>query len=160
MVEKIIPIRYFEFSSIRELETSHTTEAELLKKAIEATKSSYAPYSNFNVGAAVLLKSGEIVTASNQENAASPSGLCAERVAIFSAHSQYPSTPITAIAIAATVNGRLTDNLVYPCGACCQVMNESENRGGEPIKVIIGSSTKIQMINSIKSLLPFTFNEY
>lgn len=157
MVEKVITLKYEEYNSIDELDS---TSAELLKRAIEATETSYAPYSNFNVGAAVLLDNGEIITASNQENAASPSGLCAERVAIFSAHAKYPDSAIRAIAIAAKSEGELTPNPIYPCGACCQVMNESENRGGKPIVIIIGSASKIEKIESVKSLLPFTFNEY
>lgn len=155
MAQKNLVISYWEYNSANELPDS---EKMLLNAAIEAVDGSYAPYSNFNVGAAVLLQGGEIVTGSNQENAASPSGLCAERVALFAAHHHYPDTPIEAIAIAAKTNGEITSELVYPCAACVQVMVESQYRSGKPIKVIIGSASKIQVIDSINHLLPFSFS--
>lgn len=130
----------------------------LLDEALRATESSYAPYSNFNVGAAVLMESGEIVTGSNQENSSYPSGLCAERVALFSAHHNYPDVPVTAIAIAAKCEGKVTPDPVYPCGACVQVMVESQKRGGQPIKVIMGSAGRIQTVDSIEELLPYSFS--
>ncbi len=155
MEEKIINISFLEYNSIDELPES---EKDLLKKATEAISSSYAPYSNFNVGAAVRMGNGEIVTGSNQENAASPSGLCAERVALFAAHHLYPSEPVKAIAIAGSQNGRLTDEFTYPCAACIQVMVESQKRGGTPIKIIVGSASKVQVIGSVDGLLPFSFS--
>lgn len=155
MEEKKVNINYREYNSAKELPEM---DKELLYKAIDATSSSYAPYSNFNVGAAVLMENGKIVTGSNQENAASPSGLCAERVALFAAHHLYPSTPVNAIAIAAKKDGKITESLTYPCAACVQVMLESQKRSGRPIKVIIGSATKIQAIDSINDLLPFSFS--
>lgn len=157
MLERFLTIKYKEHSNINELDTP---DRVLLQNAIEATQSSYAPYSKFNVGAAVLMENGETVTASNQENAASPSGLCAERVAIFAAHSKYPNSAIKAIAIAATVNGVVTEEIVYPCGACLQVMNESENRAGKPIKIIVASGSKIEVFEGVRQLLPFSFSEY
>lgn len=154
MEEKNISISIREYSSKDELPLDYR---ELLNKAIEAIASSYAPYSKFNVGAAVLMGNGKIVTGSNQENAASPSGLCAERVALFAAHHQFPQERVAAIAIAASQNDILTSDFTYPCAACVQVMLESQKRGGMPIKVIVASATKIQVIGSINSLLPFSF---
>ena len=157
MQEKDINIQYKEYSSASELPAEYKL---LIEKAAEATKSSYAPYSKFNVGAAVLMGNGEIVTGSNQENAASPSGLCAERVALFAAHHNYPSSPVKAIAIIGSQNGILTSTLTYPCAACLQVMLESQKRAGAPIAVIIGSAEKIQVMESIDALLPFSFSNF
>ena len=157
MEEKDINISYKEYNSESDLPHNYRI---LLEKAIEATKSSYAPYSGFNVGAAVLMGNGEIVTGSNQENAASPSGLCAERVALFAAHHNYPSSPVKAIAIIGSQGGILTSTLTYPCAACIQVMVESQKRAGDPIAVIVGSAGKIQVMESIDALLPFSFSSF
>ena len=157
MEEKDIKISYYEYTSISNLPFEYR---KLVEKAIEATKSSYAPYSNFNVGAAVLMGNGDIVTGSNQENAASPSGLCAERVALFAAHHKYPSSPVKAIAIIGSQNGVITSELTYPCAACIQVMVESQKRAGAPIAVIVGSAGKIQVMESVDSLLPFSFSNF
>ena len=157
MEEKDINISYKEYNSICDLPDNYRN---LVEKAIEATKSSYAPYSNFNVGAAVLMGNGEIVTGSNQENAASPSGLCAERVALFAAHHNYPASPVKAIAIIGSQNGTLTSDLTYPCAACIQVMVESQKRAGAPITVIVGSAGRIQVMESVDSLLPFSFSSF
>lgn len=157
MQEKDINIQYKEYSSASELPAEYKL---LMEKAAEATKSSYAPYSKFNVGAAVLMGNGEIVTGSNQENAASPSGLCAERVALFAAHHNYPSSPVKAIAIIGSQNGILTTTLTYPCAACLQVLLESQKRAGAPIAVIVGSAGKIQVMESIDALLPFSFSSF
>ena len=157
MQEKDINIQYKEYSSASELPAEYKL---LMEKAAEATKSSYAPYSKFNVGAAVLMGNGEIVTGSNQENAASPSGLCAERVALFAAHHNYPSSPVKAIAIIGSQNGILTSTLTYPCAACLQVLLESQKRAGAPIAVIVGSAAKIQVMESVDALLPFSFSSF
>ncbi len=155
MEKKCINISYTEYSSINELECA---DRELLECAIEATSTSYAPYSSFNVGAAVRLSNGEIVSASNQENAAYPSGLCAERTALFYAHAKYPDTAVQAIALAAKQNGELTPGLVYPCGSCRQVLHESQMRAGTPIRIIAGSATKVLVLESVNDLLPFAFD--
>ena len=155
MREKSINIRYMEYDSIDEIPESYRI---LLEKAIAATENSYAPYSKFNVGAAVRMSGGEIVTGSNQENAASPSGLCAERVALFAAHHNLPNSAVEAIAIAAKRDGKLTEELTYPCAACLQVLAQSQLRGGKPIAVIIGSAEKVQIMDSVDALLPFSFN--
>ena len=154
MQQKNVMLNYREYETIEELPLP---DKSLLQEAINATASSYAPYSNFNVGAAVRMSNGKIVTGSNQENAASPSGLCAERVAIFSAHHQYPAQGIEAIAIAAKQNGKLTIELTYPCAACIQVMVESAKRSGKLLKIIVGSAERIQVFDSVYDLLPFSF---
>ncbi len=155
MSQKKISISYNEFPNGAGLEER---DRELLSKAAHAAGSAYAPYSNFNVGAAVRLSNGEIISANNQENAAYPSGLCAERVAIFYAHARYPDFPIESIAVTASVNGNICEDPTYPCGACRQVMAESENRFGKPIKIIIGGKRVTQVMDSVSSLLPFTFD--
>ena len=155
MAQKNLVINYREYNSANDLAE---TDKMLLNEAIKAIDGSYAPYSNFNVGAAVLMQDGNVVTGSNQENAASPSGLCAERVAIFAAHHKFPTTPIEAIAIAAKTEGKLTGTLVYPCAACIQVMVESQMRSGKPIRIIVGSATKVQIIDSVDDLVPFSFS--
>lgn len=155
MERKKIVINYTDYASIEELPAD---EKELLKAAQKATDNAYAPYSKFHVGAAVLLKNGEVITAANQENAAYPSGLCAERSAIFFAHSKYPDTPILKIAVTAKVNGQLTTDLTYPCGACRQVLQESQIRGGKKIKVIVGSRSTVRVLDSVECILPFAFD--
>jgi cytidine deaminase len=157
MTNKEIKIAYQEFEAPEQMEAH---DRKLVEAAIEAMSGSYAPYSNFNVGAAVRMGNGEIVTGSNQENAASPSGLCAERVALFAAHHNYPSSPVKAIAIVGSQGGNLTSTLTYPCAACIQVMVESQKRAGAPIAVIIGSAGKIQVMESIDALLPFSFSSF
>ncbi len=155
MKDKLITIKYKEFLSADELSAE---DKELFEAAVKAAEGSYAPYSGFNVGAAVRLENGCIISAANQENAAYPSGLCAERSALFYAHSKYPRVPVVSIAIAAKTEGILTATPTYPCGACRQVMNESQARGKKSIKVIIGSASKIEVIESITGLLPFAFD--
>jgi cytidine deaminase len=141
--------------SVNELNQS---DRLLVESAKEATKSSYSPYSGFKVGAAVLLGDGSIVNGSNQENTAYPSGLCAERVAIFSAGASKPEQPVTAIAIAAYHNGHFTEIPITPCGACRQVMMETEFRSGKPIRIILSGERKIMVFESgINQLLPFCF---
>ena len=132
-------------------------QAELAKSAMEAAGNAYAPYSSFYVGAAVLLENGKVFTGNNQENAVYPSGLCAERVALFYASSQYPDVPIKAIAIAAMKEFRLQEEPVPPCGSCRQVLYETEVRGGKPLEVILYGSKKIQVISQAADLLPLPF---
>lgn len=154
-MERNFTIKYKEFASSSLLQPE---EKRLLDAAIEAADGSYAPYSHFNVGAAVEMENGEIISSANQENAAYPSGLCAERSALFYAHSKYPDKAIVAIAVAAKCNGKVTERPTYPCGACRQVLQESQQRGGKKIKIIIGSATKVQVIDSVSQLLPFAFD--
>ena len=127
---------------------------------MDATEGSYSPYSGFSVGAAVRMANGEIISAANQENAAYPSGMCAERSALFYAHSKYPSVPVTALAVVARHNGEITPQLTYPCGACRQVLSETQSRSGNPVKIIVGSAYEILLLDSVESLLPFAFDNY
>lgn len=131
-------------------------ESRLMEAAIKATGQSYAPYSKFHVGAAVLLEDGTIVTGSNQENAAYPSGLCAERVALFHAGHQYPDMPVFALAIAAATNGRQVES-ISPCGACRQVLLEAEQRYGKPMKVLLCGTKEVVVAESAELLLPLCF---
>lgn len=133
------------------------TEQALVQKAIDATYNSYARYSNFHVGAACLLENGEVVIGANQENAAFPSGLCAERTAIFAAQANHPDQPIITLAIAArNVNG-LLKSPISPCGACRQVVLEIEDRYQRPVRILLYGTDGIYVFESIKDLLPFSF---
>ncbi|MDO9680975.1 MAG: cytidine deaminase [Bacteroidales bacterium] len=155
MEQKSIVIHYNEYQKNEGLDIN---DKKLLESAMEAAGAAYAPYSNFHVGAAVRLSNGEVISANNQENAAYPSGLCAERVAIFYAHAKYPNAYIESLAVTAKVDGKQCESPTYPCGACRQVMAESELRGGHPIKIIIGGEKITQVVNSTDSLLPFVFD--
>ncbi|MDR3184272.1 MAG: cytidine deaminase [Prevotellaceae bacterium] len=154
MKERKIEITVYEAERPEELAPADTT---LLREAANATKNAYTPYSKFNVGAALLLSNGEIICGSNQENAAFPSGLCAERVVLFYAGSRYPDAAIRAIAISSATGGKENPHPVYPCGACRQVLLECEHRAGHPIKVIMGSASKVHVVHSAKDLLPLCF---
>lgn len=145
-----------DFCSMDELEPEEQT---LVRRACEATQNSYAPYSKFHVGAAVRLLTGEIIIGANQENAAFPSGLCAERTAIFAAQAQYPSVPIVALAIAASDDNGLRDKPVSPCGACRQVILQIEDRYKMPVEILLFGNSGIYRINSVKDILPLTFTD-
>ena len=155
MTNKEIKIAYQEFLSLDELETK---DRELAQAAIEATELSYAPYSKFNVGAAVLFEDGIIIKGSNQENAAYPSGLCAERTALFYASSSRPDKAMTAIAIAAAQNGNLCETPATPCGACRQVMAQYQLKSGLPMAVILVGAHKIWKFDKVDDLLPLIFD--
>ena len=134
-------------------------DRQLIIAAQQATEHSYAPYSHFHVGAAALLDDGIIVTGSNQENAAYPSGMCAERTTLFYASSAYPNKAIVALAIAAYTDGAFTSTPIAPCGACRQVMLEIEQRYGRPIRIILYVTQGIYIIEGgIRELLPLTFD--
>lgn len=129
----------------------------LVNRAIEATNNSYAPYSKFSVGAAAMLDNGIDIIGCNQENAASPSGLCAERSALFGAGAQYPNAAVTALAIAArNVNG-LTTEPVVPCGACRQVILETEQRYHHKVRILLYGTKCIYSVDSVCDLLPLQF---
>lgn len=132
-------------------------EQKLVKKAMKATDNSYAPYSKFNVGAAVLMDNGATYMGANQENAAFPSGLCAERTAIFAANAQHPKNKILALAIAAKNSDGFTALPVAPCGACRQVMLEVETRYQQPMKILLYGTEGIYVVNTIKDILPLQF---
>lgn len=133
-------------------------DRRLIEQAKEATQRSYAPYSRFSVGAAALLANGEIVTGSNQENAASPSGLCAERTTLFYANSRYPDQAVKTLAIAARNASGFTGKPISPCGACRQVLLETERRHGSPIRILLYGTTEIYLTNGIDNLLPLSFS--
>jgi cytidine deaminase len=136
-----------------------TEERKLTESALEATYRSYAPYSNFHVGAAVLLENDVIVTGTNQENVAYPSGLCAERTALFYANSQYPDVPVKALAIVARdANDVAKHDIISPCGACRQVMVETEKRFGKPMRVLLCGAEEVYVAESASSLLPLSFD--
>lgn len=133
----------------------------LIEEARRATERSYAPYSHFYVGAAIRLDNGEIVTGANQENAAYPSGTCAERSACFYAGAQYPGVKFDAIAIAARgTDGQFTPEPVAPCGACRQSLLEYEKLAGRPVKVILVGRDYCYVFPSVASLLPLCFADF
>ena len=133
---------------------------DLMEKAISVRKKAYAPYSKFKVGAAILLDNGKIVLGSNQENAAYPSGLCAERVAIFQAGSIYPDAKIIKIAINAASDINQTQAPIPPCGSCRQSIAEYESKQEAPIEIyFMGEIGEIYKSESLKNLLPFMFEK-
>jgi cytidine deaminase len=133
-------------------------DLDLLKRARYAAENAYAPYSEFHVGAALQFTNGEILTANNQENVAYPSGLCAERVAIFYAGANYPGQPIESIAISCASIKAGSDKPFSPCGACRQVLAEYEQKQGSPIRILLGGKTgPILAVDSVKDLLPLVF---
>lgn len=132
----------------------------LMNQAIETRKNAYAPYSKFRVGAAILLDNGKIVLGSNQENAAYPSGLCAERVAIFQAGAIYPNAKIVKLAITAASDTNPTLSPIPPCGACRQSIAEYEFKQDTPIEIyFMGESGEVYKSNSINNLLPLSFDK-
>lgn len=135
-------------------------DRELVETAKRATKSSYAPYSGFKVGAAVRLRNGLIVVGSNQENAAYPSGLCAERTALFAAGAQFPNEPVMALAIAAKKGRSFTKQATPPCGACRQVIAGVEDRFGQAIRVLLYGSEGIVVMEGVDALLPLRFSDF
>ena len=155
MKKRELVINYSEYDHIENLLDE---DKKIAKAAILATTQAYAPYSNFKVGAAVRLDTGELVKGSNQENIAYPSGLCAERTAMFYAGHKYPNSKIVSIAIAACKNDILTELPISPCGACRQVMAEYQTKGAVPISVILIGSKKVIKFEKINDILPFIFD--
>ena len=136
-------------------------EILLVNKAFEAMEKAYAPYSKFKVGAALLLEDGQIIQGNNQENIAYPSGLCAERVALFHAGAQFPGIAVDLICIVAKGDLMPISQLLSPCGACRQVMLESENRQNKPIRIIlVNQDNRTMCIDSVQNLLPFGFGTF
>ena len=135
----------------------HPEEKNLIDCAKDACSRAYAPYSQFQVGVAALLANGEIVSGSNQENVAFPSGLCAERTALFYANSQYPEQAVKSLAIAAYTQGDFIDRPISPCGACRQVMLETEMRYRSPIRILLYGNSEIYIVEGINDLLPLAF---
>ena len=153
MKEQSLNIQY----QVAQLDELSDIEQQLVKKAMEATNNSYANYSHFYVGAACLLADGRIVIGANQENAAFPSGLCAERSAIFGAQSNYPEQAITTLAIAARNENGFLKSPISPCGACRQVILEMEDRYHQPVRILLYGENCTYRFHSIKDLLPFSF---
>jgi len=157
MKVKKINISYEEY---KEDEKLLDTDMNLVEEAVDALSGSYAPYSEFHVGAALLLANGKIVRGSNQENAAYPSGLCAERVALFHASSEYPNQPVISLAITGKSDHFTTTDPITPCGSCRQVIAETEKRQGSEIRIIMkGEKGVTRIVEGIDSLLPMVFHE-
>ena len=154
-MEKNLTIQFYEFESWKLLSDA---DQELVKKAYDISKNAYAPYSEFHVGASVRMDNGAVLTGSNQENIAYPSGLCAERVVLFFAGSQFPNTKIETICVVAKGDLLPFDKILSPCGACRQVMLETEIRQTAPVRVILVSQNEKTLIfKNVKDLLPFAF---
>jgi cytidine deaminase len=134
-------------------------DQQLIHAALDASHRAYAPYSHFYVGAAVLLDDGTIVLGNNQENAAYPSGLCAERTALFAAGANYPGKRVMKLAIVGRSNDFSVDSPVYPCGACRQVMSEFEQIGKQPMEIfMMGAKGAVHVVNGLINILPLAFD--
>ena len=155
MAEKHLNITYQEFSSVEEMTPE---DQALVAAALEAQKGSYSPYSDFQVGAALQLANGVIVKGANQENIAYPSGLCAERSAMFWAGANYPDVPLETLAIAGSDHGVLCESPASPCGSCRQVMAEYQKKYNHPLKIILVGSKRIRKFSCVEDLLPFIFD--
>ena len=157
----------YNFMKEKKIEINFTTavfnelsveDQNLVSNAKSALKVAYAPYSGFFVGACVLLENGDVINGSNQENVAYPSGLCAERVALFYAGAKYPNIPIRTIAVSVLSKNFDVNDVVSPCGACRQVMAEYEEKQDNPIKVILHSpNDEVLIAHKVEDLLPFMF---
>ena len=155
-MEKNLTISYKEFDNWKELSAD---DIELVEKAFDVSKDAYAPYSKFYVGASLRMEDKSIILGSNQENIAYPSGLCAERVALFYAGAIYPNLKVNKICVVAKGGLIPKENWVSPCGSCRQVMAESQNRQKEPIEIILVSqNNRVLVFHSVTDLLPFVFN--
>jgi cytidine deaminase len=151
----------FKFQLYPNWESLQTVDKSVVNKAFEAMEKAYAPYSKFKVGAALLLEDGQIIQGNNQENIAYPSGLCAERVALFHAGAQFPGIAVDLICIVAKGDLMPISQLLSPCGACRQVMLESENRQNKPIRIIlVNQDNRTMCIDSVQNLLPFGFGTF
>ncbi|MBP4141406.1 cytidine deaminase [Flavobacterium sp. P4023] len=149
-----------QFTSFENVQELPNEIQDLMAQAIEVRKNAYAPYSNFRVGVAILLDNGKTVLGSNQENAAYPSGLCAERVAIFYAGAVYPDAKILKMAITAASDTNQTKAPIPPCGSCRQSIAEYEIRQETPIEIyFMGEIGSIYKSESLKNLLPFMFDK-
>ncbi len=156
MKKKKIEIEFFEAVTTEGLSP---LEVRMISKAKSAAKKAYAPYSGYSVGAAVLLQNGEIITGSNQENAAYPSGICAERTALYYAGSSFPDVPVKTIVITAFYKNEFVRMPVTPCGACRQVILETQQRYRSPVRIIMYGEELIRIIEDVHYLLPFPFSK-
>lgn len=149
----------FEVSVYDALKNLPTIELELMNAAVAARKNAYAPYSNFKVGAALLLENDEIVIGSNQENASYPAGLCAEGVAVFQAGARFPGVAIKIVAITAASENTIVDKPIAPCGICRQSMSEYENRQKSPmVLLMMGETGEVLKCDSVADILPLGFD--
>lgn len=154
MRTKELRIFVYEYNSVWDLPEA---DQQLVLAARDASQNAFAPYSGFFVGAALRLEDGKIISGNNQENAAFPTGLCAERVALFYAHANYPSLPVKALAVTASNSSGIVEGPVSPCGSCRQALIESEVRYKQPIRIILDGKKKIQVFEDVGNLLPFAF---
>lgn len=145
-----------EYGSLKDLPEN---DRLLVEAAMEATKNAWAPYSEFKVGAAAETEQGMVIKGNNRENAASPSGSCAERTVLSYTGANYPKQKIRALAIAATTGGSFTDKPVSPCGNCRQLISEEEQRTGSPIRIILYGRSGISVLEGVSGLLPLGFND-
>lgn len=149
----------FELEIYQSLDELTEQDQKLMHAAIAARENAYAPYSNFQVGAALLMETGEVVIGNNQENASYPSGLCAERVAVFQAGAKYPGIGIKSIAISAASLKHQVDTPAAPCGNCRQAISEYEGRQKKPISLLMmGEIGKVLKCSSVGDILPLAFN--
>ena len=155
MAEKTIVIQYEEFSSREEMSPK---DQALVEAALQAQKGSYSPYSHFQVGAALLLNNGVVVKGANQENIAYPSGLCAERVAMFAAGANHPGVPFDTLAIAGGNGNEVCELPAAPCGACRQVMAEYQRLYGQPLRIILIGTHAIYKFSKVEDILPLIFD--
>ena len=151
-IEIKVQIHVFDVEELSE------SDRQLVERAKAMTATSYSPYSEFRVGAAILLQDGQIFCGSNQENAAYPVGSCAERAAFFYAQANAPEVPPVAIAIAAFTGGHFLEKPISPCGMCRQALLEAETRYGVPIRVLLYGCDGVYVVDSIRDLLPLTFD--
>ena len=154
MQTREIKINFNEYDSTSELPAA---DRQLIEAAQDAALNAYAPYSKFQVGAAVLLENDEVIIGNNQENADFTDGLCAERVALFYAHARFPGVPVKAIAVTANNARGLLEEPAQPCGSCRQVMVETEVRFSKPIRIILHGKDHIHVLDGADSLLPMAF---
>lgn len=155
MIPLKLEIAYARFENLEQL---HPDDKQLVQHALEAAGKAYAPYSGFHVGAALKLSNGQIVEGNNQENAAFPSGLCAERVALFAAGSSMPAVAVETLVVVAQFPGHELKTLATPCGACRQVLAETRLRQKSPIRVILVHESGFGLLfDDIDALLPFIF---
>ncbi len=155
MTEKTITtnVRVYDYNEL------NSEDKMLVNLAREATKSSYAPYSHFHVGSALLLDNGVTIKGANQENAAF-AGICGERSACYNAGANYPGVPIKKIAVTAFTGGDFVKEPCSPCGVCRQALVEFEVQAGKPMQVLLAGRDKVYILDSIKDLLPLTFSEF
>ena len=154
MRKKVLQIFVYEYDTVLELPES---DRELLFAARDASRNAYAPYSNFHVGAALMLENGQLIKGNNQENADYTDGMCAERVALFYANANYPEVKVEAMAVTArNINGLIKEP-AQPCGSCRQAIVEAEARFKHPIRLILDGAKKIMVVENAESLLPFAF---